>query len=200
MVTVPVFVPSYDQSGETHVVAVGDRVSWELAAVDAYLPPHLVRQTDAIAEPAESPLPSLNYYPTLVRQGAFVAWWDADEPVTGRVQARLLFRIGDSRLPEEGVPPSRGVVHADVLRLRPSPPTAGWTVGQCSRSRRRRSGVDGGLARGRLYCPFPRRRGRCQRRSLAARRLGSDAPVRLTAAPIGRFRVDRRGRPPPWPQ
>lgn len=127
MATVPVFVPSYEQSGDTHVVDVGDRVSWELAAVDAYLPPHLVRPTDAIAEPAESPLPSLNYYPTLVRQGDFVAWWDADEPVTGRVQLRLLFRIGDSRLPEDGVPPSRGVVTQmycafDLLRQRPDGP------------------------------------------------------------------------------
>jgi hypothetical protein len=127
MLTVPVYLPSYDQSGETHVVAVGDRVSWELAVIDAYLPEHLLETLDASAEPADSPYPPSDYYPTMLQKGSFAAWWDASRPVVGRVELRAAFRIGDSRLPDEGVPAAEGVVTRlhwalDLLRQRSDGP------------------------------------------------------------------------------
>jgi hypothetical protein len=123
VLTVPVYVPSYDQSGDTHVVGVGDEVSWQLAVHEEYLPDHLLATIEASAAPAEPPYPASNYYPTLLREGSFVAWWDAGRPVAGRVELRAGFAIGDSRLPDEGVPEARGVVDRlfwalDLLRQR----------------------------------------------------------------------------------
>ncbi|HEY1520378.1 MAG TPA: hypothetical protein VGL78_18905 [Solirubrobacteraceae bacterium] len=38
------------------------------------------------------------------------AWWDAARPVSGNVQLRAWFWIGDSRLPDEGVPETVGTM------------------------------------------------------------------------------------------
>ena len=53
MVTVPVYVPSYDLSGDTHHVAVGDHVSWRLAVIDVYLPDCLLATVHAVTETAQ---------------------------------------------------------------------------------------------------------------------------------------------------
>jgi hypothetical protein len=127
VVTVPVYVPSYGLSGDTHHVAVGDQVAWQLAVVDVYLPECLVTTIEAVAEPAEPPYPPSSYYPTLLRRGSFAAWWDAGRLVGEKVELRPVCAIGDSGLPDEGVPEAAGVVARlywamDLLRQRPDGP------------------------------------------------------------------------------
>jgi hypothetical protein len=127
VVTVPVYVPSYGMSGETHVLAVGDQVEWELAVIDLYLPDHLLHTFSAHAEPAEPPYPASDYLPTLVREGGFVAWWDPGQAVGDEVELRPVCAIGDSRLPDEAIPQARGTVERlfwalDLLRQRSGGP------------------------------------------------------------------------------
>lgn len=133
MVTVPVFVPSYDLSGVTHRVAVGDRVEWALAVIDEwYVPEFLLQAFEAVTEVAE-PLDPPSYWTeslitgSYVRHGSFVAWWQLDHPPGEEVQLRPFCAIGDSRLPEGGIPKATGVVShlywaLDLLRQRPDGP------------------------------------------------------------------------------
>jgi len=114
MFTVPVYIPSYSQSGDTHVVVVGDSVSWELSLAETYVPEHLATTLRFEAAPAGkswvpySGNPTLRWHPTVLRRGALTAWWTAEREVSGDIDLRALFRIGDSRLPEEGVPETEG--------------------------------------------------------------------------------------------
>jgi hypothetical protein len=132
MTTVPVYVPSYGLSGDTHDVAVGDHVSWELAVIDVYLPECLLqslRLRTEVANPVKPP----DYWTdelvtgTYVRHGNFVAWWEEDEPGGREVQLRPVCAIGDSRLPEGDIPEATGVITRmywglDLLRQRPDGP------------------------------------------------------------------------------
>jgi hypothetical protein len=134
MVTVPVYVPSYALSGDTHHVAVGDHVSWELAVIDVYLPDCLLAlaAVHAVTETAQPVNPP--YYWTsamvggsYVRRGSFVAWWEVDHPAGEEVQLRPVCAIGDSRLPDGGVPEASGVITRiywalDLLRQRSDGP------------------------------------------------------------------------------
>jgi hypothetical protein len=127
VLTVPVYVPRYGLSGDTYVASVGDEVSWELAVTDNWVPDHLLTTIEASAEPAEPALPSSEYYPTLLRERTFSAWWDAGRPVSGRVELSPVLALGDSRLPDCGVPDAQGVVTQmywalDVLRQREDGP------------------------------------------------------------------------------
>lgn len=125
--TVAVYVPSHGLSGDSHDVEVGERVVWELAVVDVFLPGHLLETLDVAVEPAEEPVPAVNSFPVLMRVGPLVAWWDPQQPVSGRVNVRAAFSIGDSRLPPEGIPATEGVVVGlywalDLLRQRADGP------------------------------------------------------------------------------
>lgn len=127
MPTVPVYVPSYDQSGETHVVNVGGRFVWELAVMDTFLPDHLLDTVDAVTEPAGEPFAPADYFPVLIRVGTLTAWWDPGRPVSGTIKLHTGFSIGDSRLPPEGIPTTEGIVvglyrAVDLLRQRPAGP------------------------------------------------------------------------------
>src|ERR671930_2513058 len=98
VLTVPVYVPSYDQSGETHRLAVGDRVAWELAVADGYFPDPFLATVRATAEPAISSGPAGG---TFLRRGGLAAWWDPGRPVSGTVELRAWFWMDDSRRPDE---------------------------------------------------------------------------------------------------
>ncbi len=126
VVTVPVYVPSYAWSGDTHVVTVGDRVAWELSVLDMYLPEHLLQTVTVTLERVDSRYPSVNWYQTLVRHGSFVAWWDAGRPVSGDVELRPVCAVGDPRK-DEAIPEATGTVTRlfwalDLLRQRPDGP------------------------------------------------------------------------------
>jgi hypothetical protein len=134
-VRVPVYVPSFAWSGITFEVSVGDAVSWTLAVTDdIFLPEHLLDAAEVEARPFDDPLPSLDYYPTLVRRGSFVAWWDADRPVAGRVMLKAPCSMHDSRLPSEDVPTANGT----ILQLH-------WALDHL---RQRSDGVWGDIVRG----------------------------------------------------
>lgn len=132
MVTVPTYVPSYDLSGDTHRVAVGDQVAWELALIDVYLPEWLLESVRATAEAAEPVDPP--YYWTdamrtgsYVRHGSFVAYSPTDHAPGEEVELRPICAIGDSDLPDGGIPVSTGIITrvyraADLLRQRPDGP------------------------------------------------------------------------------
>ena len=62
-VRVPVYVPSFDFSGISFVVSVGDVVAWELAVTDdLFVPEDLLHAVEDQAEPYDNPLPP-DYYP-----------------------------------------------------------------------------------------------------------------------------------------
>jgi hypothetical protein len=63
----------------------------------------------------------------ILRNRSFAAWWDAGRLVGERVEVRPVCAIGDSRIPDEGVPEAAGVVARlywamDLLRQRPEGP------------------------------------------------------------------------------
>jgi len=83
VITVPTYIPSYDLSGDTHHVALGDHVVWQLSLIDVHLPECLLETVRATAEPADPIDPP--YYWTeahktgsYVRHGGFVAWSHID--------------------------------------------------------------------------------------------------------------------------
>ena len=128
MVTVPVYVPAYGLSGDTHHVEVGDHVAWVLSLIDNFLPEHLLSTVDVEVETYEGADAPPGYHSYLVRHGGFVAWTDRD-PRVDQTQASLrpVCAIGDSSIPDDRVPEAEGEVVAlywglDLLRQRPSGP------------------------------------------------------------------------------
>lgn len=161
-VRVPIYVPSFDFSGITFMVSVGDAVSWQLAVTDdLFVPAHLLKPVEVQAEPFDDPLPP-EYYPTVVRRGSFVAWWDSNRPVSGSVTLNAPCSMHDSRLPSEDFPLASGT----VVRLH-------WAL---THLRQRSDGLWGDLVRGIGLVDVPSTEYRPDQPSLTGYFPTADAP------------------------
>jgi hypothetical protein len=111
-VVVPIQFPSYDWSGDTHVLEIGDSGAWQLAVgPEVFMPSEFLVEIDAEAQPAADPLPP-DYYPTLLVSGGLTAWWNAGSPPPPRVSLRCWFVMDSTQLDPEDIPTTAGTIRS----------------------------------------------------------------------------------------
>ncbi len=109
---VPIQFPSFDWSGDTHVLEIGDSGAWQLAVgPDLFMPSKYLVEIDAEARPATDPLPP-DYYPTLLETGGLTAWWNPGKPPPPRVSLQCWFVMDSTQLDPDDIPTTAGTIRS----------------------------------------------------------------------------------------